>query len=328
MAIKKIMVITWSCFQRRAELLAEHLDATLHFVQYGESGKVLQAFFRYPVLALQTWRILKKECPDIILVSNPPIFCALVTAFYAWRYGARYIIDSHTGAFVSWKWRWSLGLHRLLSRRALTTLVHNNAQETIVKRWGCPYLVVGHIPGDYEVGRVPFSLENTFNIVVISSFNPDESPDVVFEAASQLPEITFYITGNAGRLPQHVLSKKPANCRLTGFLPYERYVGLLHSADVVMALTTHSDTLLMGGFEAVSLGKPLITSDWPVLREYFSSGTVHIPYTVQGICKGVQQAQVDYDSLKQGILELGDLLDREWKQKLRELQNLIHLQKS
>lgn len=75
------------------------------------------------------------------------------------------------------------------------------------------------------------------------------------------------------------------NCRLTGYLPYDRYVGLLRGVDVILDLTSQDHTLLMGAFEAVSLGTPLIVSDWPILRDYFSLGTVHVPNTVEGFVR-------------------------------------------
>ena len=318
----KSTFIAWVHYHRRTELLAEHLGATLHFVQYGESGKLVQAPFRYVIQAIQTWRILRRERPTIVLVQNPPIFCALIAFLYARGHGARYVIDSHTGAFVSRRWRWSLRLHRLLSNRAVTTIVHNKSQEKIVERWGCPYFVLAYTPGDYSFGE-RFPLDGQFNVAVISSLRGDEPTDVVFEAARHLPDVVFFFTGNPDCLPQQVLAQKPENCCMLGYLPYSRYVGLLHAADVVLTLTTRDHTLLMGGFETVAIGKPLITSDWPVLKDYFSLGTVHVPNTVEGVCHGVRQAQAEHDALQRDMLKLRDLLENEWKQKLAELQGLL-----
>ena len=64
------------------------------------------------------------------------------------------------------------------------------------------------------------------------------------------------------------MSVKPDNCHLTGYIPYEQYVGLMRQVDTVIDLTDRDHTLLLGAFEAVSLGTPLIISDWPILREY------------------------------------------------------------
>lgn len=71
------------------------------------------------------------------------------------------------------------------------------------------------------------------------------------------------------------------------------------------------------------MGTPLITSDWPILKDYFSLGTVHVPNTVEGICEGVRRVQSDGDALRLEMEQLRDLLQKEWEQKFKELQCLI-----
>ena len=130
----KTTFIVWAPHMRRAEILAEHLRASKNFIYYRWTNKPLGTIVGYAVQALHTWRTLRQEYPDIIFVETPPIFAALVVSIYALCYRARYVIDSHTGAFISPKWRWSVGLHRLLSKGALVTIVHNTSQEKIVKK--------------------------------------------------------------------------------------------------------------------------------------------------------------------------------------------------
>jgi hypothetical protein len=90
-----------------------------------------------------------------------------------------------------------------------------------------------------------------------------------------------------------------------------------------MDLVNNEHTLLMGAFEAVSLGVPLIVSDWPLLRNYFSLGTVHIPNTVEGVCEGVRRTQHELPQLRRDILLLREQFQVEWMQKLRELKHLL-----
>lgn len=318
----KSTFIAWVYYNRRSELLAQHLGAALHFVCYGEPGKLLQAPVRYGVQAVRTWRILWREQPNVVFVQNPPIFCALVAALYARRYGARYVIDSHTDALISSKWGWFLPLHRRLSRGAVTTIVTNEHLKEMVHRWGCHAFVLGYTPAVYPAGE-RFPLNGDFNVAVISTGGEDEPLDVVFEAAHRLPETSVYVTGDSRRLSQDLLAKKPANCHLTGYLPYERYIGLLRSVDIVVDLTTRDHTLLLGAFEAVSVGTPLIVSDWPVLRDYFSRGTVHVPNTVAGLYEGLRRAQCELPALRRDILLLQAQLHAEWQRKFAELQQLL-----
>jgi glycosyltransferase involved in cell wall biosynthesis len=319
----KITFIVWACYHRRSELLAQHLGANIFYISYGQKGRKLHTLLKYPVQAIKTWPILRRELPDVILVQNPPIFCAFLVFFYARLYSAQYVIDSHTGAFISPGWRWFLGLHRWLSRRALVTIVHNADQEKIVKSWGCRYCVIGFTPGDYSKEE-RFSVDGKFNIAVISDFGPDDPLAEIFDAAISLPEVHFYVTGDSKRIPKPLLMRKPPNCHLTGYLSYSQYVGLLRGADAVMDLVNRNHTLLMGGFEAVSLGKPLITSDWLILRDYFSKGTVHIQNTAEGICEGVRRVQRDLAQLQRDIILLREHLELEWEQESTGLLRLMN----
>lgn len=315
-------VISWANHDRRGEILAQHLGCTLHRIHYGQSGRLLQAPFRYAVQTVRTWRLLRCEKPDVIVTANPPIFAALAVYIYARLAGARFAIDSHTGAFVSKRWRWSLGLHRYLSRRAAATIVHNTAQEAIVQQWDCPYCVIGFTPGDYS-GKADYPLPAGFNVAVISTYKHDEPVAIIFEAARQLPDVCFHFTGSTRNLSNTLREQCPPNCHLCEFLPYDAYIGLLSGADVVLDLTTRDETLLLGGFEAVSIGTPLITSDWPLLQAYFHSGTIHVPNTVDGIRDGVRRAQRDHAHLRDGIVQLRRELTAEWQTQFGELQRLL-----
>ncbi|MCK4828066.1 glycosyltransferase, partial [bacterium] len=171
--------------------------------------------------------------------------------------------------------------------------------------------------------REDFSLDRQFKVAVVSSFAEDEPLDVVFKAACRLPDVRFYVTGDHNRIASRLQDKKPDNCCLTGYMPYERYMDLLGGVDVIIVLTTRDHTLLSGAFEAVSLGKPLIVSDWPVLRDYFSLGTVHVPNTVKGICEGLVRAKHETATLQRDILRLRQQLLAEWEQEFSVLQHLL-----
>lgn len=318
----RITFIAWERYERRSDLLAQHLGATMHHVYHGQRGKTFQAAGRYATQGFETWAIICRERPDMIFVQNPPIFLVLLAFLYSRRYGAQFVIDSHTAAFASPKWRWSLGIHRLLSLRALATIVHNESQEDIVKRWRCRYCLISFTPGNYPAGEA-FRLEGNFNIAVINTYGEDEPLDIILQAAASLPEVDFYVTGDSRRAQSRLLMNKPNNCHFTGYLPYERYVGLLQGVHFVMDLTTRDHNLLAGAFEAVSVGTPLIVSDWHILRDYFSSGTVYVPNTVPGICEGIRQAQREGVALRQGILQLRARLQTQWEQEFASLRRLL-----
>jgi len=314
-----IVYVAWLRYHRRAELLAHHLGGETCYVVAGRPGKIYQAPVRYLVQTWQTWQQLRRRRPRVVLVQNPPIFAVVAVALYARTHRAGYAIDSHTGAFVSPGWRHTLWLHRLLSRRALVTIVHNRDQEEIVRKWGCRYCRLGFTPGVYPQGRRPVGLAGGPAVAVIASYAQDEPLEEVLRAAVELSHISFYFTGDDSRLSASLRDASPPNCYFTGYLPYEEYIGLLRAADAVMVLTKRDHSLLMGGFEAASLAKPLITSDWPVLRDFFCLGTVHVPNTVDGICSGVRRAVEEREVLQAEMAVLRDRLGKRWEEELAAL---------
>ena len=316
------MFLVWHKYHRRSELLAEAFGATVHYVYDGRTVGGWRTGLRYLSQARQTWRLLSTERPRLIFIQNPPIFAVAVAALYVWRFRAAYIINSHSGAFNSAKWRWSIGLHRLLSRHALLTIVHNSAQEAIVMAWGYRYEVVGYTPGNYDLGQAR-RLGGAYNVIFVSTFSADEPLPLVIEAARMLLDVTFHITGDASRLDSAVRAGMPSNVKLTGYLTYEDYVSLLKSADAILALTTRDQTLSMAGFEAVALARPLIVSDWPVLADYFDEGTVHIPNTADGIVAGIQQARQDQARLQLEMIDLRTRLTAAWEVSRARIATLV-----
>jgi glycosyltransferase involved in cell wall biosynthesis len=301
------------------------LGTRAEFVSRGKKGKLLQAPLKYVAQAQDTWRLLMRDRPDVVLIQCPPIFAGLTVMRYAQRTGAHYVVDAHTGAFLSPKWRWSLPLLRVVARSALTTLVTNDHLKSVVEGWGARADILAYTPGSYPASE-PYLFtgdEQQFHVVVVSTFEIDEPLDAVFQAARQLQGVSFYITGNPQHAPAGRLAQMPENCHLTGYLPYTQYVGLLRSCDVVMDLTTRDHTLLMGAFEAVSLGMPLIVSDWPILRSYFGKGALCIPNTAQGICEGVLRAQREQGNMKRDIQLLREDLQDDWRVRFGNLTQLL-----
>jgi len=52
-----------------------------------------------------------------------------------------------------------------------------------------------------------------------------------------------------------------------------------------------------GAYEAVAVERPLVTSDWGILRETFSRGTVHVRNDAGAIAAGIRRALAERDPL-------------------------------
>src|SRR5262249_35015101 len=140
----------------------------------------------------------------------------------------------------------------------------------------------------------PVNLPDGFNVVVASSFTFDEPTEAVFRAAALVPDVAFHVTGDHRRLAQDVLGVKPANVHLDGVVSDAHYVSLLKLCDAAMSLTTLDHTMQRGAYEAAYLGRPVITSDFEILRRAFPRGTVFVGKDAESIAEGVNEMRRNY----------------------------------
>ena len=313
--------IAWAPHGRRSELLAGQLQVKMHFIHYLKFQAPFYAPVKYILQSVRTLAVLFAERPEVVFVQNPPFICSLVVYLYCRLAGARFVIDHHSDSFSS-RWKWAGWIQRFLARRAITNLVTNQHWADILCEWSARSFI---LPDPFVVLPLgaDMTLQPGFNVVFINTFAPDEPIEAVIAAASQLPDVHFYITGNRKKKPDSFFENLPANVTFTGFLPDSQYFGLLRAAHAVISLTTRDYTLQGGGCEAVSLGKPLITSDWPYLRELFAKGTIYVPNSSDGIRDGIRSMQQRYRELEQEIVTFRQDRRREWDTCFARLKAMI-----
>ena len=308
----RITYISWAESCSRSDHTARELGGRSHMVYAAGFGShPATILFKYAVQWMRTSRILRAEKPDTVFVMTPPVFAALPAFWYAWRHRKKVVLDAHSAAFVMRRWRYFLYLQRALCRRAVTTLVSNEHLAGIVRGAGGHATVVPDVPVLYST-RDAFPRSNAMSIAVVCSFDFDEPVDAIFDAAAQLPDVSFYVTGNAAKLTAN-RRNLASNVRLTGFLELPAYAGLLTSADAVMALTTLDYTMLRGAYEAIYQGTPVIVSDWPILREAFPEGAVHVDNSAASIVNAVRMVAADRNGFRAGALRLREAKLRTWK---------------
>jgi glycosyltransferase involved in cell wall biosynthesis len=137
--------------------------------------------------------------------------------------------------------------------------------------------------------------------------------------------VQFLVTGRLSRGDPDVIRGAPDNVEFTDFLSAEAFYSLMRTGDAVMCLTTRDHTMQNGACEALSIGKPIITSDWGLLRDYFNKGTVHVDNTRAGIRQGVYEMKGHYPEYLSGIRELQVEQHAEWRRKTRELVAMIRV---
>lgn len=322
--IQKIVFISWAITSTRSDSLSHHLGANSYHIHYFKETrfKILYAPIKYVLATFKTISILRKNQPEVILIQNPPIFAILAVWFYCVFNKAAFITDSHSAAFDKPRWMMFLWLYHILCKCALVNIVHNKPLEDRIKKWNLSSITIGNIPF-ILVTDLEYTFKPGFNIVVVNTYSDDEPVDEVITAAYQLPKINFYITGNLNIAPRNIISKVSSNVFLTDFIAYKEYVALLKGCDAVVVLTTKDFTMQNGAYEAMELEKPIITSDWPVLREAYSKGAIHINNSSSELVKAIQKMQNNYSTYLSGIKELRKEKYGVWEDNFSQLQSLI-----
>lgn len=305
--------IAWGppAYTNRTRPLAAALGIEVRHVYSTQRRGALAAVVKYPYQTVATsWYLLRRR-PALVFVQHPPSFTAMVAAVYGALTGAPFVVDAHSDAFDSPWWSRPRWLQRLVARRALTTIVTNEHFADRLQREGAHASIVRNFPTSFQPASYPMG--PGLNIAVIATFAPDEPLEAVVAAARSLPDVTFRITGDVRREGAAIPSDLPPNVELTGFLSSAEYYGLVSQSDAAMALTTRDHTMQRGACEALSLGTPIITSDWPLLRTYFCKGTVHVDNTEAGILAGVERMRASLDRYCDEIVELRTDVHDEWE---------------
>ncbi len=318
----KWLAISWAPYSRMSDTFAQEIGCELHCIHYLRFQSPPHAPFKYLLQALKTFTVLLRERPGAVHVQNPPFVSGLVVYFYCLLFGGQFVLHYHSAAFGK-IWDWALPVQKFLARRAATNIVTNQHWAERIRSWGGHALVLFDPFLDLPAGA-PFPTRPGFSVAFVSTFAPDEPVEEVLEAAAALPDIQFYITGDTRKKPASFIKNAPANVTFTGFLdPNDAYPGLLRAVDAVMVLTTRDHTLQLGGCEAVAVGKPLITSDWPYLREVFSKGTVYVTASAESIRQGVLAVQQNYRELVPEILALRRESRQLWDRGLDQLKAIV-----
>lgn len=307
----------------RSRILAAKLGIDeLHFIHSVTRRGLLVAPLKYSYQTLGTMVLLFRKRPSIVFVQSPPSFAVLFVYFYCALTNSRFVVDAHSDAFTSAYWARPRWLHRYLSCKALTTIVTNEHFQQIINDWGGNAFVLRDIPTTFQA-EGSFPLNGVFNVVVVNTFAGDEPLEAILDAAAGVNWAQFYVTGRKDRAPERIPTRPPDNVHFTDFLPNDDYYTLLSSSQAVLCLTTRDNTMQRGACEALSMGKPIITSDWPLLQDYFHKGTVHVDNTPAGIRQGVVEMQAHYERYQMEIKELQIDQQQEWLVKIALFEELI-----
>lgn len=317
----KIAFITWFT-ATRSRILAQELKADLITMRYKPKARFIRLIFTPLMIGLTLLKLSRKNY-DIVFVQIPPLGSALAGFLYAKTYSKKLIFDTHSGLFFPECWHQKLYLlfYRIMLKYISMNLVHN---EGILKR-----NILTNTRTIVLEDKLPFKLVDSvlhpnrekFRMAVICGYGKDEPLQTILESIRLVPEVEFYLTGDSRALKMKYFLTE--NIILTGHLTDEEYENFLRTANAIMAFTTRPDTVLCGAYEAVSLAKPLITSDLPMLRKYFSKGTIHAANDAQSITSAIRLLVNNYERLQNEMRELRKEKEIVWQEQFKPLKQLL-----
>jgi len=282
---------------------------------------------RYVVLLARTTICLLRRRPSLVVVQCPSVVLGLWAALLKPLLGFSLVADLHNEAVRPFSILSSTyeSVLAFIHATADLCLVSNAHLSDVVERAGGKVFVLpDKLPDMRPRAIVPAG--PTRSVVFVCTYAPDEPFREVIDAARGIdPTVTVFVTGSYRRVePLH----PPENVYLTGYVSERDYVALLQTADVIVDLTCIDDCLVCGAYEAVALGKPLVTSDTAALREYFNRGTVYTKHDSQSLAAAMSYALEHSDELAAEMRTLRVELARDWVRQRDALRRLLQLDES
>lgn len=316
--------ITWAKYGTRAASLAKSLSAKAYFI--GEENKYNNLFLSaltYIPKGIKNIYYLLKDNPQVIIVTNTQWVVTFVNLAFAKLFRKKIILDSHSCAFDNSTVKYPLSFSKYFAKKSDASIVTNDFHKKLLEEAGADSVIINDIPFETELKTgSEKNLSEKFNVLYVCIFSEDEPFNEVIKAAMELESVQVYITGNYKRVGINPEDYK--HVIFTGYTSQEEYVTMLNRTDVIMTLTTRENTMQRAGSEAISVEKPLITSDTEMLRNYFRKGTVFVDNSSKGIIEGIGEVKKNYNKYKNEIIELQKERRQKFEDTLSYLENKIN----
>ncbi|WP_083260291.1 glycosyltransferase [Marinobacter sp. X15-166B] len=322
---KEICWITWED-HRRSKELAKALCAQYFYIK--STNKFV---LRHLVNSIKTVKVLYIKRSSIIIVQNPSRILACLAALLKFVFGYKLVVDRHTNFRLGKRFSinpaiWFVVACSEISIKLadLTIVTNNYLKEHVEKKGGRSFILADKIPEFNSVQYPGYAFKKgRINILYICTYSNDEPYREVIECGRLLEkDCKVFITGNYNKagLDKDAI---PGNVILTGFVNDDAYINLLNSVDIIMVLTSAEWCLVCGGYEAMSVGKPLITSNTIALREFYGTSVVITDHDPGAIKKAIEYSIGNLEMLRQKIQRLKLNKENEWQRSRKKLIRLL-----
>lgn len=318
---RRWLFLGWS-YSRRSEDIAA--IKSIEYFYFPISQKI--RFFQFPLLFVKSFFFLFKKRPQVVFIQHPPIHAILPVFLYSLFSGAQYVIDSHITPGTTLVERphhhFYLLLHRFYSYYATVTLFHSRVILERLKQWKGNYIVFENAVRVLDL-EPHFPVKTRPVVGMVSTFSPDEHIYEVVEAAGELKDVSFYITGDKKKIPRDILASN--NIHFTGYIKGKDYYGFLKAMDIVLVLTDRKESALLGAYETLSAETPLVLSDTETMRYFFPHGVIFVKNNKEGVKEGIEKALREKVRLSKEIKQLKETKLKNQKENFLKIEKILEL---
>lgn len=308
------LFISWTSFHGRSQGIADFLGASSRYIRAEEGPLII----RYAKQWRKTRNLIKRLQPAYIMVMQPPILALLAVKSLPEGRRALVVGDFHSGAFIDPKWRWSLSWAMKLLGKMGVAIVTNSHLAKVAQKY-TRHVIELHDP--ISIIDKPSSSQGSKSTVLVPlAYANDEPLKKILEAASMTPEIEWRLTGKA---PMWMRRQAPPNVTFLGYIPNEKYWVEFHNAGAIAALVNRENTMQRAGYEALSAGKALVTSDTSVLRGYFGEAATYTAPSAGAISRAVMLTLRDSAALEKEMRALREIRMRDQRGALSQLAQYL-----
>lgn len=318
-----VLAIVWSPHEARTAAYADWLDAELHNVHFLREKRPWLAPIKYVMQWAATWWLLARKRPRVVYVTNSPPVAGLCVLGYSALTPTRFVLDTHPPGLYNRRWAWSRPIQRFTARRASMNVIDQERFAELFRSWGVPVLVLENPPKRSLPQRGVEPDPERPTVTYVGTFGADEPIDELLAAARSLPEVRFNVLGDTALARRSWIDQAPTNVAFTGYLLREQYWERIYEAHAVIVLTTHRYSLLGGAQDGLFADTPLILSDQPTLREYFTAGAIFTPNTGEGIAEAVRTSVAEQSRLREEIRALRQQTASRWQQAFTALRTHV-----
>lgn len=295
--MKKIIWITWE-HQIRNVSITNTLDVQLFVINHPPPR--LQ---RYYHCIKETIQVIRKETPDVIVSQNPSIMLTIILSLLKIVFKYKHVIDAHFGGIKAFNGNklFQLALN-ICNKNANLVIVTNDGHKRLIEDLGgAAFIYEDPLPKINSSGENKIIMPDKKTVFFICSYDIDEPFEEVFKAAEKLANEDYLIIVSGNYHKANIHPNDYPYIMFTGFISYDDFACYLTKSDVIIDLTSWENCLVCGAYEAMSAGKPLVTSDTNALRNYFYAGTLYTSHEAGNIANAIRSAYNNRSNLKEDI---------------------------